>query len=263
MEFEEKYFFGCILYDEKNVTEIIKGAVLDDDEFADMLREHRMTKEKSIDRRVILTAAAILRSRFIKSGIVPDFETVRSKLRCVDASMNVMFYASDFFTAPASTSYHGDWEGGLVDHSLAVLEAAIRMKDAYLDSKENKKLEPLWFLLHDVCKINCYELVDKNRKNPETGKWETVKGFQTKKDFISAAHGAESVSRIFQIMDRQDCNWMKEMFTDNWRLAIDYHMGLYSVSEGDKINYSNAIRKYPEILLMHHADMVASQIWKI
>lgn len=262
MEFEGKDFLS-ILYDEENMTEIIKCAVIDDNEFADILREHRMTKEKSTDRRVILTTAAIMRSRFIKLGTVPDLETVKNENHVVNASVNVMFYTSDFFTAPASTSYHGDWEGGLVDHSLAVLEAAIRMKDAYLDSKENKKLEPLWFLLHDVCKINCYELVDKNRKNPETGKWETVKGFQTRKDFISAAHGTESVSRIFQIMDRQECNWMKELFTDNWRLAIDYHMGLYNVSEGDKINYNNAIRKYPEILLMHHADMVASQIWKI
>ena len=30
--------------------------------------------------------------------------------------------ASDFFTAPASTRYHGAYEGGLLEHSLNVYE---------------------------------------------------------------------------------------------------------------------------------------------
>ena len=29
---------------------------------------------------------------------------------------------SDFFTAPASTKFHGDYEGGLLEHSLKVYD---------------------------------------------------------------------------------------------------------------------------------------------
>lgn len=30
--------------------------------------------------------------------------------------------SSDFFTAPASTKFHGDYEGGLLEHSLKVYD---------------------------------------------------------------------------------------------------------------------------------------------
>ena len=38
---------------------------------------------------------------------------------------------SDFFTAPASTKYHGAYEGGLCEHSLDVYNLAIKTAKAY------------------------------------------------------------------------------------------------------------------------------------
>ena len=34
-----------------------------------------------------------------------------------------------FFTAPASTKYHGNYEGGLFDHSLKVTEMLLELTD--------------------------------------------------------------------------------------------------------------------------------------
>ena len=52
--------------------------------------------------------------------------------------------ASDFFTAPSSTRFHGAYEGGLVEHSLNVYEclkdylSRPRTKDLYGDRKSTR-----------------------------------------------------------------------------------------------------------------------------
>ncbi len=37
----------------------------------------------------------------------------------------------DFFTAPASTKYHGNYPGGLCEHSLDIYEMAVRLEGLY------------------------------------------------------------------------------------------------------------------------------------
>ena len=212
------------------------------------------------EERVHLIEGVIARSLYDDDSNSVDIDvTIDTMMHCIFGDY------PDFFTAPASTMYHGDWIGGLCDHSLAVLEAAYGMADTHLSSSLGRivKLPPLWFILHDICKCNCYERTTKNRKNPETNKWETVECWATKKDYISGPHGDESVNRIYQMLLKypSELDWMSAHFVEGWRLAISYHMGLYNVSDGDMINYNNAKRKYPVVLLMHHADMVASQIW--
>ena len=59
---------------------------------------------------------------------------------------------TDFFTAPASTRFHGACECGLVMHSLNVYHVLMkRYFDAAEDSKETFTLVSL---LHDLCKAN-------------------------------------------------------------------------------------------------------------
>ena len=38
---------------------------------------------------------------------------------------------SDFFKAPASTKYHGNYDGGLCEHSIDVYEMAVRLEGLY------------------------------------------------------------------------------------------------------------------------------------
>ena len=43
----------------------------------------------------------------------------------IDDLVNWLHSDTDFFTAPASTRFHGNYEGGLVEHSLHVVEYAL------------------------------------------------------------------------------------------------------------------------------------------
>lgn len=177
------------------------------------------------------------------------------------------FEFKDLLTAPASTAFHGDWKGGLLDHSYAVLEAALKSKNAYWDDgTAPKKLYPLFFILHDICKFNCYCIEKKNVKDPNTGKWETKDAYKTRKDYRSSFHGSESVYRIYELLLKYrsgELEWLENSFTENWRLAISYHMGMFDISDSGITNYRNAFQTYPEVLLMHHADMIASQLFKM
>lgn len=166
----------------------------------------------------------------------------------------------DLLTAPASTRFHGSWEGGLMDHSIATYCAAIKMKNAY--TKKYKVLNPIFFLLHDVCKCGCYHLETKDVKNKETGRWETKTVYAKSIATDSAQHGPESVMRIYELLLKYPLmGWLKDQFTDEWRLAIAYHMGMYNMSDSDMPEYNAAKGVHPEVLLLHHADMVASQLY--
>ena len=219
------------------------------------------TIEDVSKERLFLFECILIRSfRTDTVGEIGGWSTIIANVMSV-----ILDLYPDLFTAPASTMYHGDWVGGLMDHSLAVLEAAYASTNLYLDTPDKKIVElfPLWIVLHDLCKCNCYERVNKNRKNPDTGKWETVECYSTRKDYVSENHGAESVSRIYELLLASDKfkYALKCRLTECWRLAVCYHMGMYGLSDADMINYNNAKSKYPEVLLLHHADMVASQIW--
>ena len=81
---------------------------------------------------------------------------------------------SDFFTAPASTRFHGNYDGGLVEHSLNVYDC---LKD-YLSRQRvmneyglnySEESIAIVALLHDLCKINCYKKGMRNVK--ENGQW--------------------------------------------------------------------------------------------
>ena len=66
---------------------------------------------------------------------------------------------SDFYKAPASTRFHGDYEGGLVEHSLKVYELLVdKVKNSPvpIDVKEESLI--IIALLHDICKANYYKV---------------------------------------------------------------------------------------------------------
>ena len=76
---------------------------------------------------------------------------------------------SDFFTAPASTRFHGTYAGGLVEHSLNVFDCLSdylqreRVKEVYQLSCDMETVA-IVALLHDVCKIDCYKESMRNQK---------------------------------------------------------------------------------------------------
>ena len=79
-----------------------------------------------------------------------------------DKFLDYLQNKSDFFTAPASTRFHGSYAGGLAQHSINVyhcLRAYLerqRVKEDYGMEYSDETIA-LVSLLHDVCKIGCYK----------------------------------------------------------------------------------------------------------
>ena len=156
---------------------------------------------------------------------------------------------SDFFTAPASTKFHGDYDMGLVTHSVNVYYC---LKDYLLrkrcssvyDMNYSDETIALVALLHDVCKINCYHKYMRNVKN-EAGVWEQVATFNYE-DPEPFGHGEKSVFLISKFLK----------LSNEEAYAIRYHMGFSE--EGSGRNAGRAFEKYPLALALNVADMEAS-----
>ena len=66
---------------------------------------------------------------------------------------------SDFFKAPASTRFHGDHEGGLVEHSLKVYEILKHKVEHNIKGITVPEESIIIIgLLHDICKTNFYKV---------------------------------------------------------------------------------------------------------
>lgn len=156
---------------------------------------------------------------------------------------------SDFFIAPASTQYHGDYDYGLSTHSIDVYHCLCDYLSrsrclSHYNMKYSDETIALVALLHDVCKINCYKKYMRNQKN-EKGEWEQVPAFRFE-DPDPFGHGEKSVFLISKFMK----------LTNEEAFAIRYHMG-FSGTE-DARNVGRAFEKYPLAFALHVADMEAS-----
>ncbi len=66
--------------------------------------------------------------------------------------------STDFFSAPASTRYHGNYEGGLCQHSLNVYDCLCDIRRVPVCRRCTASATPtsiaIAALLHDLCKVN-------------------------------------------------------------------------------------------------------------
>ena len=158
---------------------------------------------------------------------------------------------SDFFTAPASTRYHGAYEGGLCEHSVNVYERLVQLVNAVLPEKDRPGMETLAIiaLCHDLCKVGVYHLEQKWRKD-ERGKWEPYYGYNFD-DSMPFGHGEKSVhiASAFMKLSREEA------------LAIRWHMGGFDEAvQGGSRALSGAWEQYPLGMLLHCADLTASYV---
>ena len=148
---------------------------------------------------------------------------------------------TDFFTAPASTKYHGAFEGGLLKHSMNVL-------DCLDEAGYDYKTAIIVALLHDICKANCYGKEIRNVK--ENGAW-VEKQVYTYQDDLPLGHGEKSLYIISKYIK----------LTDEEAAAIRWHMGGFdSAFRGGDRGLNIAFEKYPLAVLLHLADMKATYI---
>lgn len=171
----------------------------------------------------------------------------------VSVQMREWLIDRGFFTAPASTKYHGAYEGGLFDHSCQVAKSLMELTDKLELDWKVARSPFLIGMFHDICKIDQYrhpivgyehELgTGLERPVYDTGAWEY------NPDTFFKGHGDKSVILLSQFFTLTE----EEIF------CIRYHMGAFS--EKDEWNlYSKAVNKYPNVLYTHTADMIASQV---
>lgn len=107
----------------------------------------------------------------------------------IDKLLDWLENKSDFFTSPASTKYHGNYEGGLCEHSRNVFRELRRFNDIY-DLHYPIETLAIVGLLHDVCKANFYKRGTRNVKD-ENGTWVTVDVWEID-DRLPLGHGEKS-----------------------------------------------------------------------
>ena len=158
---------------------------------------------------------------------------------------------TDFFKAPASTRFHGDYEGGLLEHSMKVYEIfKEKVKNASIEMNVSDDTIIISALLHDVCKANFYKEDYRNAKN-ELGVWEKVP-YYTIDDQIPYGHGEKSVMMISEFIK----------LTPEEKYAIRWHMGFTEPKEVYN-TIGAAYKKYPLALLLFEADLEATYFFDI
>lgn len=148
-----------------------------------------------------------------------------------------------FFTAPASTKYHGAYEGGLFDHSLEVAKSLVELTDKLGLVWEKEDSPYIVGMYHDLCKCDNYVInpyADLGR-NPQ---------YIFNPEIIIPGHGDKSIIMLQRYLE----------LTGEEIACIRWHMGAYETDTKLWEYYGRAIETYPNVLYTHTADMIASKI---
>ena len=164
-----------------------------------------------------------------------------------------------FFKAPASTKFHLNYEGGLLEHSMNVCNMALELRELIIRKKEElhdalpKESVIIAALLHDVCKADVYKPAIKRQKN-EKGIWCDVLGYDVDYGNFPLGHGEKSVIWLLQ-------NGMK--LTVDEIMAIRWHMTAWDLpfqSPEMKSNLNAARDRCPLLVLIQAADALAANL---
>ena len=176
--------------------------------------------------------------------------------------------SKDTKIAPASTRYHLSCKGGLIAHSLNVYHRLLKLMEMEYPDKEivaedgSKTYErtcpyslstiTVVALLHDMSKINFYEIQERNTKD-EKGNWIKVPYYQVKDENSRLIFGSHSMNSYFMVN-----TFIKLDYEES--LAILHHMGGIDSTE-DTItckNLSEAYKRSQLALFLHIADMLST-----
>lgn len=188
-------------------------------------------------------------------NIWKDYAPAECDNLVVENDKLMKYLQQGFFTSPASTKYHGAYEGGLYDHSKQVF---LRLKELTEknDLKWQRPESPFIIgMFHDLCKCDQYIPIIETQYVPkeisskgEAKLVDVITGYEYNTKTLLKGHGSKSVMILSQFIN----------LTEEEMLCIRYHMGPYEKEEWAE--YDSAIRKYPYVLWTHHADMLASKV---
>lgn len=172
----------------------------------------------------------------------------------IENLMEWLEHETDFFTAPASTRYHGSYEGGLFEHSLNVYDRLVWEMENTVGAGWQEIYSPesiaIIALFHDLCKIDRYVITEKWRKD-ENGDWEAYEAYEYNKEKAEMGHGAQSVFYLQKFIQ----------LTELEAQAIFWHMGAYDLSPYASLAACSETFKWnPLAFLTHRADMAATYV---
>lgn len=105
--------------------------------------------------------------------------------------LKTQLMAMGFFTAPASTKYHGNYEGGLFEHSFTVTSSLLSLTKRMGLNWKRKASPYIVGMLHDLCKCDSYI------HNPDGT-------YSYNPDILLPGHGDKSVILAQKIVDLTD-----------------------------------------------------------
>lgn len=158
--------------------------------------------------------------------------------------------SSDFYTAPASTRFHGNYTGGLCEHSLNVFDQLAKLNEVYNIGATMETIAII-ALFHDVCKVNYYKLGTRNVKN-DLGQWVTKDVWEVDEK-VPLGHGEKSCMLL---------QWYIKLNLDEL-LAIRWHMnGFDSAVKGGDRGLSKAQEMSPLVTLLFVADLISTNLFE-
>lgn len=164
-----------------------------------------------------------------------------------------------FFQAPASSKFHLNHEGGLLEHSLNVCKVGLMLREQMLALKPdleeslNKESVIIAALLHDICKADIYQKCIRKRKD-RLGQWVDYETYELDYSDFPLGHGEKSVIVLLR---------MGLDLSDDEIMAIRWHMSAWDLpfqSPDLKANFDTAKRLCPLCSLIQAADGMASNL---
>lgn len=181
------------------------------------------------------------------SKSVEDFGAVDCMIDKFNSIVHWLEYPADFLTSPSSTKFHESFEGGLAVHSVRVAHQIRKLLVCDAFSSVDLNSAVLCALVHDWCKIGCYESYMRNVKN-DKGKWEQVKEYKHSGHYmVPMGHGASSLflARKFFKLSLEES------------LAIRWHQGRWNVSREELNEFQQSNEDYPLVHLLQFADQLS------
>lgn len=177
-----------------------------------------------------------MKDRFIEELKKVQRPGIDKLLECMDKG--------GFFEAPCSGAHHLAKEGGLLEHSLNVLNMARWLNKALGDLFDDETII-IVALLHDLGKMGDHGKPNYVENILKSGNQSKDKPYMTNKDLTCIPHEVRSVMIAERYID----------LTEDEETAILWHNGLY----GD-FKYEIQGKETPLYMILHFADMWASRV---
>ncbi|MFH1583562.1 MAG: HD domain-containing protein [Actinomycetota bacterium] len=171
----------------------------------------------------------------------PLLEKIVNRKDQVNKILDFLENKTNWLTAPASTKYHLDRDGGLIDHSVGVTHTLLKLKNILVPEIPNESCVVIG-LFHDIGKVGMAGKPYYIKLKIPT---KDGKKYIINKDLAAMGIAARSLMLISKFIS----------LSDNEAQAIAYHDGQY-IPEGKIV----AHRESALTLLLHYADYWTSHI---